>query len=385
MMELAMRYPAVAALLFLGACQSTVTVNATDAGPDGGPTDAGDGGSGGGGSISRAGDAGVCNFSCTAGQVCATTGDCVDCLSDADCKTSQVGTHCDTRSGALSLFGTCVECLVGSQCGSGMSCSPATDTCVPTCSDASCSAGSTALICDPQSGTCVDCLHNSDCSGQLCDPVTLSCVDCLQPSDCSAGQPGCYQGVCGQCNVAANCPGSETCVDQTCGCTADQQCPTSAPSCILDGGPGVCGCAGTCASPDICDPGQGFAGLCVPPCTSSSCNANTDTGLGFCDTSNGLCVQCLSDTQCTEVDSPICLAGTCAQCAMASDCAGVADAGTPYCSVALGGLCVQCTSPSQCTDPNNLGCDSSSGSCGSCTYDSDCTSGACDTDAGLCG
>ena len=154
-----MRYPIAATLLLLAACQSTVTVNGTDAGADGGTADAGDGGTAGDGSIPQASDAGVCNFACTTGQFCATTGDCVDCLSDVDCKNSQVGTHCDTRPGALDLFGTCVECLVGSQCGSGMSCSPANDSCVPTCSDASCSAGSTALICDPQSGTCVDCLH----------------------------------------------------------------------------------------------------------------------------------------------------------------------------------------------------------------------------------
>jgi hypothetical protein len=382
MMEPAMRCLVLAALLSLVACQSTVTVNGMDAGPDGGTTPGGDGGGGGEGSITQATDAGVCNFSCTAPQVCATTGDCVTCLTDADCKDSQIGTHCETRPGSLDLFGTCVECVEGSQCGSGMSCNPTNDNCVPTCSDASCAANSTALICDPQSGTCVDCLTNSDCEEQVCDPVTLACVDCLQPSDCPAGQPGCYQGVCGQCNVSSNCPGSETCSELSCVCGTDQDCPSATPACILDGGPGVCGCEGSCTSPDICDPTQGLAGVCVVPCNAAggSCLANTETGQSVCDTTNGLCVQCLSSTQCTDVSAPVCVSGLCLECGTNTDC-GAADAGTPYCSQ---GLCVQCTSSSQCP-ADNVGCDSSSGSCGSCTYNSDCPAGlGCDENTSSC-
>lgn len=379
-----MRYLALAASLSLLACQSTLTVNDHSDAGDGGASSGSDGGLP--GPIVQANDAGVCNFSCTAGLFCATTGDCVQCLSDADCASAQSGTHCDTRPGSLTNFGLCVECVVSSQCGSGMSCDPAGDNCVPAGSEANCAANSE--IYDPTSGACVDCLTSTDCDAQLCDPVTLSCVDCLQPSDCPAAAPGCYQGVCGQCNISSDCPGSETCDNGACGCATDQACPTATPNCILDGGPGVCGCAATASctgTNEICDPSQGAAGACVLSCNAPGgvCLADTDTGEGFCDTSSGLCVQCLTASQCTDPDSPLCVSGNCAQCGADTDCAAL-DAGMPYCSLSLGGLCVGCDSPSQCP-LDNQGCDSSSGSCGSCTYNSDCPAGlGCGVMTGLC-
>ncbi len=380
-----MRHLIPIACLTLAACQATVTMNDH-------PELAPDGGTGGGsnaaalGTITQAGDAGACNFACGAGQLCASTGDCVDCLSDSDCASSPLGTHCDTRAASLVLFGTCVECVASSQCGGGMSCDPANDSCVPTSSDASCAANS--QVYDSASGACVDCLTNADCNGQLCDPVSRSCVDCLQPSDCPAASPGCYQGVCGQCNVSSDCPGGEACSGGTCGCTSDQACPAATPNCILDGGPGVCGCAGngSCSGAnEICDPSQGAAGACVLSCAAPGgvCLANSATGQGVCDTGSGLCVECLTNAQCTDALSPFCVAGSCAQCGADPDCAA-ADAGTPFCSQSLGGLCVECTQASQCP-ADNQGCDSSSGSCGSCTYNSDCPAGlGCSASSGLC-
>ncbi len=370
------------ALLPLAACQPTLIVNNhPDAGGDGGL----DGG-GGFGPIAHATDAGVCNFGCTTGQFCAVTGDCVTCRSDADCASSLAGTHCDTRPGALANFGLCVECVVPSQCGSGTACDPSSDNCVPAGSDANCAAS--AEVYDPESGACVACLTSADCNGQLCDPVALSCVDCLQPSDCPAGSPGCYQGVCGQCNVSSDCPGSEVCTNGLCGCATDQACPAATPNCVLDGGPGVCGCtanASCTGANEVCDSSQGLAGACVLSCSAPGgvCLANTDTGEGVCDTTSGLCVQCLTNAQCTDVLSPFCVSGNCAECNADADCAAL-DAGTPYCSQALGGLCVECTAPSQCPTDNE-GCDSSGGNCGSCTLSADCPSPlGCGESSGLC-
>jgi hypothetical protein len=378
-------------LLLSLACQSTVDVTSPDSGPsDGGSiSDAGPANKppdSGAGPIQQASDAGVCNYECTSGQLCASTGSCVSCLEDSNCAGSQVGLHCETRSGSPE-FGTCVQCVQSAQCGSGTSCDPLEDDCVPTCTAATCAAQS--QICDPGSGACVDCLHDSDCDGLYCDPVTLSCVECRQPSDCPASAPGCYEGSCGQCGVAADCPGSEACVNQSCSCAADSACPASTPVCIVDaGGPPMCGCAGNSSCPgkdQVCDPSRGPGGACVISCAEDAgvCLADTGTGQSFCDTQSGLCVECLTAAQCTQSDAPICLQGQCAECATDQDCAP--DAGTPYCLVSQGGLCVQCTSAAQCPAANP-GCDSSSWTCGSCTLSSDCPAGeTCNADAGVCG
>jgi hypothetical protein len=376
----------LSAPLSFGACQSTTTRNPSDAGMGGGTSGGLDGGPG---SIPLANDAGVCNDECTLGQFCASTGQCIDCRSDADCAGSESGSHCDTRPGAMELFGTCVACVQGSQCGSALSCDPSSDTCVPTCTTASCTA--TSLICDPTSGACVDCVRNADCAstGQLCDPVTLVCIDCLQPSDCPTGSPGCYQGVCGQCNVTGDCPTGEICQSGSCTCDEDEACPALTPICILDGGFGVCGCTGdgSCASAGlICDPDQGFAGSCVQSCSTDGgvCLA-AGTGQSFCDTSSGLCVQCLTSAQCTEPSSPFCLAGACVQCDSDSNCEDLgADGGPLYCSMSLG-RCVGCTSPADCNNPTLPGCNSVTNNCGSCALNADCPAGVgCGLLSGVC-
>ena len=228
------------------------------------------------------------------------------------------------------------------------------------------------------------CLADSDCGGRRCNPATHACVDCLAPSDCPASQPGCSQGACGACATASDCPGSEACVGGACRCSSSAACPADAPTCILDGGPGVCGCEGDggCAGAnEVCDPGRGLAGACVLACTApdSGCPAGVG-GPSYCDGASGLCVQCLTAAQCVDPEAPVCVAGACVRCGSDADCAAL-DAGTPRCS--HDHLCVECTSPAQCPS-DRIGCNGASGSCGSCAVDADCPAGLGCAGSGRC-
>jgi hypothetical protein len=158
-------------------------------------------------------------------------------------------------------------------------------------------------------------------------------------------------------------------------CTSSTQCAGN-PNGAYCGPSGSCGCVGAndCPANWVC----GAILQCIPTCAIDGGTDCSATGQ-VCNPSNGQCVGCLSDNDCT------------------------ANTQAPYCSsdVDAGNNCVQCFTPDQCpaTSP---GCNAQSFFCGYCGQASDCPTdlplcyqGACvvscvlsdggtDCDAGVC-
>jgi len=195
---------------------------------------------------------------------CDSDGRCVPCVDDSQCPPTppiQEPTYvrCQTLDKESQTYGNCVECLSNADCTSGV-CYPYTHTCttVSCAADAGvCGApdGGPTAICD-STGACVECESTSDCqSGSqwpYCDTVSKGCVECLLPTDCPYSNAGCYEGHCGWCGANADCMPNETCVLPLlpteglpaggCSCANDQGCGGDAPHCHLDGGTqGTCG------------------------------------------------------------------------------------------------------------------------------------------------
>jgi hypothetical protein len=250
----------------------------------------------------------------------------------------------------------------------------------------------------------VPCANDSQCatitSGHSCQPVpggTPGC-GCVRNTDCDAplvcdtsfGTPGfCNDRPCTSDTPCATSPYGHVCVNSTCGCTSDSDCPTgrmcdpNAGYCVenpcasdadcasygfglkcqmtADGEP-YCGCAtdADCLTGLRCDArgGDGAYNVCTAPCTGSDNCANLLRGPS-CDTQSGLC-GCSADADC-------------------SDPAQTCDT-TKLC------ITPPCTSDADCQSSTaGYRCDTSAGTCG-CVADSDCDSGyVCLTDSGTCG
>ncbi len=302
-----------------------------------------------------------------------STNTCVACLSDTDC-TDVTAAHCNA--------GQCVQCTANSQCGVGAVCN-ATWTCQLDCrvDDGGCPAS--APICAAATGACVQCVGDSECTdaGSLVHCVSGACAECASAADCPAFNPGCSVGFCGACGFDTDCPAGQSCSVHTaqCECPSSSACGSGAPVCVGNGGDGgFCGCRirSDCGGGSACDPGLGLAGGCVAACGT---DAGPDCGAqgALCSPVTGLCVSCLSDSNCSDGGGPHCTpSGVCGACGRDADCDG------GFCS--FGGICVQCTAPAQCP-AGAPGCNSASWTCGSCEVASDCPSLLfCDVFANRC-
>ncbi len=221
---------------------------------------------------------------------CLTTADCGDsrlvctgntcvyglgaCTHDSDCALLTATPACDATRHA------CVACTTATDCPYGDVCSPG-ELCIfgpttPCAADTDCAATPATPVCDVASGLCTGCSASSGCpSGQVC--LLGSCVTassaCQSDADCTdSAKPHCL-GLTGQCV----------------GCTSDGQCPPSR-RCLqnsCDSKPGV-----TCASDNDCT----LAGVD-----------------GFCDTTLGDCVECLSSSIEDECGAGVCQNDVCVQ------------------------------------------------------------------------
>jgi hypothetical protein len=145
------------------------------------------------------------------------------CVTTADCKTGV----CEQSTG------TCVACLVRSDCAGDARCIH--QRCVentPCGNSLDCTQAPAGPICDPSSLRCEACVMPADCDGTA-DCLEHRCVqytacanslDCVAPQVCDPAR-----GRCEECVTSLDCPNSQqTCVGRKCttlvSCVSDNQC-----------------------------------------------------------------------------------------------------------------------------------------------------------------
>jgi Cys-rich repeat protein len=202
------------------------------------------------------------------GAVCTGTGECVGCLSDADCPgqickaASCVPLGCSNHvkdsgetdtdcGGPCSPCGDSLHCATGSDCQSGVCVAKLCQS--PTCADAA-KNGSEADV-DCGGGMCVPCVDGkscaaaADCLGGVC-AANLCCTPALDGMTC-LGRCGPIVNNCGQTVPCGGCAPPGTCVQGNCVCMPDSTMKTCAGKCgvipnncgqLLDCGP--CGPGG---------------------------------------------------------------------------------------------------------------------------------------------
>jgi hypothetical protein len=315
---------------------------------------------------------------------------CVECLAANDCAGSS-SPVCDTAAHA------CVPCLVNADCAPPNSIcrvnpsDSTTNSCVACTSDTDCrpeapicdlnanectarcansgQCGPATPVCNEQSQICVQCLSNGDCAAPAvtCNTATARCVECLDDASCGAGKV---------CEVT-----SHTCV----GCLDSSQCLDAfSAHCLTEpAAPGVLNTCGACIENRDCvnKPGVGRQcrvtdGVCVECITDAECS--DDPSASTCS-QIGDCIPCAVDFDCSLIAGRnACLQNQgCVECTNDASCAG--NVRGPVCKVSNGGeaagdaptnTCVECTSKSDCPSPDASRCDNNQ--CVPCATDFDC-------------
>ncbi len=259
------------------------------------------------------------NAHCTTspvGPLCDTaTGRCAECLNpdSSECRTDDAA-RCET-SVTSPEFHTCVTCNEHAQCANkpfdGPLCHPLTGNCVSCISNAECLSVGTSRC---GNGTCGVCSINQDCAlfngeaGRPLAPACLNgvgCVECTLNGDCSGAEPRCKVNnlgealgpapvnTCVECIANADCPGAgeSLCQNNTCvPCVADADCDHVDSNGSTAGGTPLNVCdAGTCVQ--CTGPKRGACGTNV-------CNSVTKACTAFPVGSAELCATCVSDAHC---------------------------------------------------------------------------------------
>jgi hypothetical protein len=340
--------------------------------------------------------------SCPMGKHCdpGGTGQCLDCVMDSDCAAPLV---CQSSASYLA-YGECVQCCeTRPTCPAGQVCDLSLGAryhqCVAHCTvdggKPPCPSigGVEPQHCSLLTGTCVPgCASNIDCVAPLVCTDGGTCIGCVTPLDCPYSNPGCDEGVCGFCVNDSSCPPGFPCDHGICTCSDGGVCGGDAPVCMGD----TCGCVDStdCASrSEVC----AIAHACVPPCNDGGTQCSWDQ---YCYADGGECGFCEDDSQCVGFDAGArcvttnlglvqCGCYSSADCGELGVCAGYAcglscliDGGTDcsffqeFCDP-TSGLCGPCTVDSQCSG-NAYGSACVSGNCG-CRVQNDCAGGqVCD-------
>lgn len=291
-----------------------------------------------------------------AGTVCDSASHrCVKCRNDGDC--AGTGNPYCQQSPAGSLQNECVSCLQDSHCGTTEVCDEPTGECTLRCSATENNCRGDKPVCNLQAGVCVECLDNSTCSGGTseCKTETKECVQCVTPAPCSTlGRV---------CDVTANecvrCTADTHCQEEA----ATQYCDTVARNCV------------ECLTSDQClDVEESRCNPGTHTCESCTLNEQCEGG-GKCRLSDGECVACLVDADCTGVNGrcePT--SGTCVECTANGDCL-TADAAR--CDLAPNSTtrfqCVGCISNTECSGKPIGGlCRINGGVCVNCLDNAGC-------------
>lgn len=263
----------------------------------------------------------------------------------------------------------CVQCLRDADCGGAAPvCDLSSNECTSRCQDSAQCSGGTPL-CDPVAQVCVQCLANEDCAAPTpaCDATTARCVECVVGDECPAGSV---------CNTE-----SRSCV----GCLETSQCLGELNAhCQTDPAlPDPFTCVGCIENRD-CSGKEGLGtlcrlddGKCVECLTDAECTANP--GASSCSPL-GTCGACITDLDCAVIPGrPACLAGSgCVECTSNAQCSG--NPRGPLCKTGAAAeptdtapvnTCVECVSDTDCTDPNASACQNDE--CVPCQANADCT------------
>lgn len=178
-----------------------------------------------------------------------------------------------------------------------------------------------------------ECRDDLQCPRERAYCARGACVECVVDTDCrEPRKPACVGNTCVECRSASDCAMNEGCND------------------VLSA------CAPACDSPSGCA-GQ----------RASRCSNELD-----------VCVECLSDADCTEPRRPACdRGGVCVECLGDTHCTP----DRPSCRLSTRS-CVECTDSSQCGDGRV--CDARDARCVECSSDADCENGTCDTERRRC-
>jgi len=250
------------------------------------------------------------------------------------------------------------------------------------------------------------CEVDGDCAnGQTCDKGTNYCMNKTDGGGGATAGSGGAGGAAGAKGTGGTpfscadtlCPGStpicnmaarscEKCADSS----ACQKLDSTRPLCVPGDAGSMAGMCVSCLSNSDCETPQApicnlSTGTCQA-CTNSSACATRDPTQPVCVTTatatlmQGMCVSCLTDSQCTTPQTPICSldTGTCEGCdaAGATACA-TKNVNMPVCAKAASGslpkgTCVGCLANSDCSGtPTTPICKSNS--CAGCSADSDCS------------
>lgn len=184
------------------------------------------------------------------GAVCTGTGECVGCLSDANCPgqickaASCVPLGCsnlvkDSGETDTDCGGPCNPCGDGLHCETGSDClngiCKGKNCKGPTCTDGTKNGSETDIDCG--SGSCPPCLDGKICDGggdciggvcasNYCCTPTMDVMTCL-------GHCGEVYNNCGEAVMCAGCSPAQTCVQGTCICVPDPVMTTCANKCGL--------------------------------------------------------------------------------------------------------------------------------------------------------
>ncbi|MEQ9321072.1 MAG: hypothetical protein RIF41_18055 [Polyangiaceae bacterium] len=274
------------------------------------------------------------NAQCERDAECGSLGHCVDlrcvaCVTDDHCAETSPGSRC-------SPSGECVACLSEADCPSGV-CDASSGSCLECATDADCDG----QRCDE--GVCVECLSDDDCPGRC---SARRCVECVEDSHCDP--PHCLDEQCVACVVESDCEPSFTCDEELHVCKhghcsdkmphpneTDDDCGGVCPPCGVDG---VCVDGDDCASgicvDQVCQPCQDSTN-CPPDayCDGRVCAPRRPLGASCADISDS----CVVGAECSQ--------GVCCETACDGTCEGCSEFITGQPS----GQCAQALPGTPCT------------------------------------
>lgn len=145
-----------------------------------------------------------------------------------------------------------------------------------------------SLQCELGSGRCVECVDNTHCNQVglgVCDVARHQCVECESSTSCGTG----YECVRDAHRCVKSCSSLEECPAGSVECDPErhlcEQCEVRA-DCLASDGTHIC---------------IGEAGVCVECISDTECSAP----VGHCDRATNHCVECVDSDHCTS-DAPWC-------------------------------------------------------------------------------